>query len=189
MSQFQDFIFEKLPTIVASGIGGGGLLILIRYFFPGFKENIHSQKDVLRYIDKIRKEQDEKIESQAKEIEKIKEAGLVKDQKIRELEIKYQLSQEQIELLKQFISSHPGGLVFLEKLEKNYKEKKIFLDKISKIDSGEKSLTKYNLTVNLLIVFLIFVVLLIGYIFTINKASETANLEIQKETLELKNSN
>lgn len=182
MSQFQEFIFEKLPTIAATGIGGGGLLILIRYFFPGFKENIHSQKDVLRYIDKIRKEQDEKLEIQAKEIEKIKVEGLVKDQKIRELEIKYQLSQEQMELLKEFISSHPEGLAFLEKLEKNYKEKKMFLDKISKINFNQKQTFDFSkFIITLIIIF--FTVFLSFLFFTAYREQELDRIKLETLTL------
>lgn len=185
MTQLQDFIFEKLPPILAGGIGGGGLLILIQYFVPGYKQNITSQRDVLRYINIELKKRDKIIESQGEKIKVQSQEIKSQAKEILEIKFRYQLSQEQMETLKEYIAKDPEAVNFLNKVEKKYTEKEMFLNEITGIDSGNKSLTKYNLTVILSIVFLIvifFTIFLSFLFFTAYREQDLDRMKIEKSS-------
>lgn len=174
MNDLKAFLTESLPTLLFGGLGGGGLLILIQYLVPSYKDKIKSQEDVLDYVNKELKKRD-------KQIEILKKHDKLKDKKIQELEIKYQLSKEEIEMLKQYISNQPDGVDFLKEVEKKIAEKRMFLKEINSLNTN---ITQVNIKAMLLMVFVISFFISIVLIYGTYRASESSNILEKQRTVE-----
>lgn len=175
MDQIKEYI-----SLFLTAIGGSGVLYLITYFFRGKKDRAEEQKTVIGYLKARMTRIEKQNRKQAKEIKEIREKYL-------DLEIKLELTDFERKVYLNWILEQKNGQEFLDSVKHKIKSKQDFLNRIKKFKSYK--IDKNTINTVLILVFALSSLFLfyLGYIYTVDKLAETANLEIELEKINNQN--
>lgn len=178
MDWIKDYI-----NLFLTALGSGGIVYLITYFVKGKKERAIEQTTIIGYLKARMTKLEKKVKESQKEIKDLQKKYL-------DLEFKFELTEFEKKLAFEWIKKQPNSQAFFDNIESEVKDKQDFLDRIKSLNQDKyPSLDRSVANIFLVIFFVCFFSLLfyLGYIYTIERLSETANLEIQKETIQLQN--
>lgn len=178
MDWIKDYI-----NLFLTALGSGGIVYLITYFVKGKKDRAIEQTTIIGYLKARMTKLEKKVQESQKEIKDLQKKYL-------DLEFKFELTEFEKKLAFEWIKKQPNSQAFFDNVENEVKDKQEFLNRIKNLNQDKyPSLDKSVANIFLVIFFVCFFSLLfyLGYIYTVERLSETANLEIQKETIQLQN--
>lgn len=178
MDWIKDYI-----SLGLTALGSGGIVYLVTYFIKGKKDRAIEQKTIIGYLKVRMTKLENKVKESQKEIQDLQKKYL-------DLEFKFELTDFEKKLAFEWIKKQPNSQAFFDEAKNEIKDKQEFLNRIKKLNNDKPlSVDRSIANIFLVIFFVCFFSLLfyLGYIHTVERLSETANLEIQKETVEIKN--
>lgn len=184
-----DWIRDYINLFVTA-LGSGGIVYLITYFVKGKKDRAIEQKTIIGYLKARMTKLEKKVQESQKEVQESQKEIKVLQKKFLDLEFKFELTEFEKKLAFEWIQKQPNSQEFFKGVESEVKSKQEFLDRIKNLNQDRyPSFDRPIANIFLVIFFVCFFSLLfyLGYIYTIERLSETANLEIQKETIQIQN--
>jgi len=177
MNELIRFLTEHIVALIVGLFGAGAGVGLLKWLTPSQEQKIRNKNEIIKYLNKRLNKIDRKVKKLEKERKEDKK-------RITDLEVKYELTNLEVKLLKKAFSDKPENLKIISKIENQIKDKEELFERITGLRANS-SLTRHNINMNVLFICITLVILAGCFIFFIYNVRISSDLEIQKEMLEL----